>query len=323
MSSKGIWVYLEHENKEFEDVSLEILSRAQTLAKKVNEKVVGLILGTDPGNFGETAIKYGADEVIFLKSSAFEKYSTEYYTKSITDLIKAREPNIFLLGGTYNGRDLASRVAARLKTGLTANAISLDIDENLTMYAGVPGYGSKIIAEIVCTKNRPQMSTVRPGIFEKSMDETRKGKIEVIEPDLTNFVSRVRVIEQVKKEFVDISKSEFVTVAGNGVASNMDLATAFAKIAKTEIGVTRPLADRGLAPRDIQIGSTGISLKARLALVLGVSGAEHFVSGIANCKTVVAVDTDRNSNIFNYADYCVVADAMKLLPALIKEMSEQ
>lgn len=321
MSGKEIWVYLERDDDHFEDVSLEILGEARKLASKANEKVVAIILGSDPLDYSDTAIKYGADRVLFVKHDLLENYGTEAYTKSLSDLVKERRPNIFLVGASLNGRDLAARLAARLRTGLAANVVSLGIGEDGTLYSGVPGYGSKIIAQIVCVKNLPQMSTVRAGIFEKSkFDPQRKGEVEVIAPSLEETKNRVSVISRLQRQSKDISKSEKVVVAGNGVSMDVDMVDKFAKLMNADVGATRPMADRGIFPREIQIGSTGIALNSKIVVVLGSSGADHFVTGITNCKTIISVDIDPKSNIFDYSDYCVVGDASKILPELIKSM---
>lgn len=321
MSGSDIWVYLEREGSQFEEASLEILGAARRLADKYNHKVTGVILGSDSSDFGDDAISYGADDVIFIKHDKLEEYGTEMYTKSLTDVIKERKPDSFLASSTRNGRDLAARLAARLRTGLSANVVTLDMDEKGTLYSGVPGYGSKIIARIVCVKNKPQMSTIRAGIFQKGTpNKARKGKVEILNPNLDGVENGISVISRMTSETRDITGSERVIVAGNGVGDNIDLVKHFAEILNADIGVTRPIADRGMFPRDVQVGSTGISLKSKLAIVLGSSGSEHFITGIANCDTVISIDIDKNSDIFDYSDYCIVGDASKILQELISKM---
>ncbi len=313
------WVFVEHDKNEIEDVSLEIIGRINEIKNKVNVSITSIIFGENTMDLPEKLIKFGSDNVIFLKNKYFEEYDTENYVNSITPIIDERKPEIILIGATYSGRDFAGRLAARLKTGLAANAITLDIDENGTLYTGVPGYGGRFIAEIVNNKKRPQISTVRPGVFKKmEMDENRKGKIEIIEVSVNE--PRVKVKEKVRKEFRDISKSDFVVIIGNGAADKMDLAKRFAELVNADIGVTRPIADRGLAPRDIQIGSTGLSLSSKIAIILGSSGSEHFVSGIEKCGTVISIDINKDSNIFNYSDYCIVEDLSKILPIIVEKL---
>ncbi|MFP3318369.1 MAG: electron transfer flavoprotein subunit alpha/FixB family protein [Thermoplasmata archaeon] len=315
------WVYIEGEGSSIEDVSLEIIGRLNELKNDIDLKITGFYLGTNPGDLPRIAISYGVDHFIFLKSDLFSFYDSQAFVNGISDLVRERNPDIMLFGATYQGRDFAGRLAARLKTGLAANAISLKIDKNGLLYTGVPGYGGRFIAEIVNMKARPQISTVRQGIFKKmEMDESRSGEIEIVDVDLKGFNQKLRLLERKKLDIKDITKSERVVIIGNGAGNNLKPIEEFAKLIGADIGVTRPVADRGLAPRDIQVGSTGVSLNSKIAIIFGSSGSNHFVSGIERCKFVISVDIDKNSNIFNYSDYCVVADMFKLLPFLIRRM---
>ncbi len=313
------WVFIEHEKNEIEDVSLEIIGKLNEIRKRVDVSITSIIFGEDPLDLPEKLIKFGSDNVIFLKNKYFEEYDTENYVSSITSLVEERKPEIILIGATYRGRDFAGRLAARLKTGLAANAITLDIDDKGLLYTGVPGYGGRFIAEIINNRSMPQISTVRPGVFKKmEFNENRNGKIEIIDVNVNE--PRVKVKERVKKEFKDISKSDLVVIIGNGVVDKIDLAKKFAELVNADVGVTRPIADRGLAPRDIQIGSTGLSLSSKIAIILGSSGSEHFVSGIEKCGTVISIDINKDSNIFNYSDYCIVEDISKILPLMVEKL---
>lgn len=321
MKKAEIWVFLEHDGNNFEDVSLELLGAARNLADKFGHIVTGIILGQDASGLPEDAIRYGADHAILIKHELLNEYGTELFTKAVADLSGNRRPDILLVGATRNGRDLAARVAARLRTGLAANVVTLDIDGEGVLYSGVPGYGSKIIASILCTKNRPQMSTVRSGIFHaRNLDGKRKGEIEVVEPDLDGVKNRVKVMSRITEDSKDITGSAQVIVAGNGIARDMEKVEKLSEVTGADIGVTRPVADRGLFPREMQVGSTGISLKADHALILGSSGSEHFITGISNCKTVISIDTDPKSGIFDYSDYCIVGDASKIISEIIRKL---
>lgn len=321
MVASKIWVYLERDGQDFEESSIEILGAARDMADKYGHNVTGIILGNDVADLADTAVRYGADHVIFLKNKDLDPYGTELYTKALQDLVSERKPDSFLFGATNNGRDLAARLAARLRTGLAANVVTLDMNEEGTLYSGVPGFGSKVIARIVCVKNRPQMSTVRSGIFQKhTYDPDRKGKTEIVEPKLSGLKNAVSVMSRITKETKDITGSERVIIAGNGATTDINRVEKLAEILKADIGATRPMADKGLYPRDVQVGSTGISLKADYAIVLGSSGSEHFITGIANCKKVISIDINPNSDIFEYSDYCVVGDISKILPELIRKM---
>lgn len=315
------WVYVETDGNNIDDVSLEILGRLNEIKKDVDIEITGFSFGQEPGMIPEKIISHGSDNFIFLKNEQFSFYDTLVYVNGIEKLVRERKPDIILIGATYQGRDFAGRLAARMNTGLAANAITLNIDKNGILYTGVPGYGGRFIAEIVNTKAKPQISTVRQGIFKKmSPDSSRKGNVETVDINIDSINSRLKLVERIRKDVKDITKSERVVVIGNGAGNNFATIEEFARMINADIGVTRPVADKGLAPRDIQVGSTGVSLNSKIAIILGSSGSSHFVSGIERCKYVISIDTDSNSNIFNYSDYCVVGDMFKILPPLIKKL---
>lgn len=321
MAGSEVWVYLERDGQDFEEVSLEILGAARSMADRHDHRVTGIILGDEIADLADTAIRHGADRVIFLKSGKLDTYGTELYTHALHELVSNRKPDSFLFGATVNGRDLAARLAARLRTGLAANVVTLDMDGDGTLFSGVPGYGSKVIARIICVKNRPQMSTVRAGIFRKHpYDPERVGDRETVEVDLSGMENAVSVISRITRETKDITGSSRVIIAGNGASGEISNVKKLGQVLNADIGATRPMADKGLYPRDVQVGSTGISLKADYAIVLGSSGSEHFITGVANCKKVISIDIDPNSDIFEYSDYCVVGDISRILPEIIRKL---
>lgn len=320
MSRKEIWVFLERNEDGIEDVSLEILGKATELSSTSKYPVVAVMLGTPGKEETANAIKHGAKSVLVLKDEKLNEYSTDLYMKALYDEISRDLPEVLLLGATPYGRDLAGRLAARLKTGLTANAVTLTVDPDGTLTSGVPAYGGKILAEITCQKARPQMSTVRPGTFKMSFKETRKGDVNEVTPDLSKTKNRVSVIERKVSKLNDLTKSEITVIAGNGTHGDLTLSKELAEHIHADIGVTRPLADQGIVPRDLQVGSTGYSLRSKLAVVLGVSGSEHFTSGIRDCETVISIDTDEKSDIFGHTDYCFVGDISEILPLALKKL---
>lgn len=320
MKTKEIWVLIERTGDEIEEVSLEMLGKASEISKSSGYSVTGILMGTPERKVIDEAVRYGADSIIVLKHETLNEYSNDLYVKSLFDLVISEAPQALLIGATYYGRDLAGRLAARLKTGLTANAVNIEMDKDGILIFGVPAYGGKILAEIVCEKTRPQMSTVRPGTFNKIYDTERKGESREVVPDLSKVENRVKIVERKVSKSKDLSKSERTIVGGNGTDGNLELIQRLADLTNADIGVTRPLADRGLVPRELQVGSTGYSLKSKVALILGVSGSEHFTSGIKDCGTVISIDIDRNSEIFNHSDYCIVGDVSEIVPLVIKSL---
>ena len=320
MTSNDIWVFIERDGDEIEEVSLEILGKASEITKAFGYSLTGVLLGTPSEEVAEETIRYGADRVLLIEHEDLNAYSNDLYVKSLSDSIDKEMPNAFLIGATPYGRDLAGRLAARLRTGLTANAITMEMNEKGEVIFGVPAYGGKIVAEIVCEKARPQMSTVRPGTFNKIYDPKRKGKVNTIVPDLTKTHNRVKILERNVSKIKDLSKSERTIVGGNGTGGDITLVKRLAELTNCDIGVTRPLADKGLVPRDLQVGSTGYSLKSKIALILGVSGSEHFTSGIKDCGTVISIDLDEKSEIFNHSDYCIIGDVSEIVPLVIQKL---
>ena len=315
---RGFMVYLEHSEGKLERVSLELLGRARELAEGLSTDVTGVILGYDVGNLAEEAIQFGADRVLVADALALRQYTTEAFCNVLADVVRARKPEILLFGATHDGRDLAGRLAVRLKTGLTAHAVQIDIEPGTRLLVcGVPGFGGSIVARCKCPRSRPQMATVRPGIFPiPTRGSSRKGEIERVQANVGEV--RTRVIERSVATGADIARAEIVVIAGRGAAPYFDSVRKFADSIGSAVGVTRPLADRDFLSRDYQVGSTGVAITPKLAIVMGASGAAHFVSGIRGAETVISVNKDSEADITTNADYVVVDDLSRLLPALVK-----
>lgn len=321
----GIWAYVEHENSRVEDASLEILAKGRELAARIHERLTAIVIGKEEKKIASDAVSHGADHVILVNSPVLEQHRTEPYTKVLADLVRERRPNILLVGATRNGRDLAGRLAVRLGTGLTANVVRLDIEkETGLLLGGVPGFGGRILAMCKCPRDRPQMATVRPGIFKADKpDPARKADIEEVSPSIGENEIHTWIVDRKTSEFTDISQIKRLVIAGNGTGGDLSLVKELADLIDGGIGVTRPLADAGIISRDHQIGSTGLVVKPRIVLVLGVSGDAHFVSGIEQAETVVAINSDPEAEIFQYADYCLVDDLFKVVPSLIAQLKSR
>jgi len=316
---KGVWAYLEQSSGRFESVAYELLGKAQELSEKLSTNVTGVILGHNVSGLAEEAIQFGADQVLIADSPVLAQYTTEAFANTLGELAMQRKPEILLLGATHDGRDLAGRLAVRLNTGLTAHAVRVEIEHDTNLLVcGVPGFGGSIIAMCKCPKSRPQMATIRPGILPiPRRNPERKGTVEIVPVKQSEM--RTKVVERSVKEGIDITKAEIVVVAGRGAESCLDAVRKLADSMGGVIGVTRPLADKGLMPRDHQVGSTGYAVSPKVAIVFGASGAAHFVSGIRDAKTVITVNKDPEAAIHDYADYSVVDDVSSLLPLLISK----
>jgi electron transfer flavoprotein alpha subunit len=319
---KGLWVYLEQEQNRLLPVGLELLGKGRELAGELGESLTAIILGHGTGDLGREALRFGADKVLVADHALLEGYTTDGHAKVMAQLIEERKPNILLLGATYDGRDLAGRLAVRLRTGLTANATRLEVDrEQGLLLSAVPGFGGSILAIIKSESGRPQMSTVRPGIFAPlEPNDAREGQVEIVPVDLRPEDLRCRVLERSVLPREEVGSAQRTLVAGMGTGGDMTLLEELASLLDASIGVTRPLVDIGVAGREKQVGSTGISLRSKVAIVLGVSGASHFVSGLRDVGIVVAINTDEGAPIFDQADLCVVGDLFELLPPLIEKL---
>ena len=316
---KGIWGIIEQDSGVIEEASLERLSRARELADERGEEVSAVLLGDNVSDKASKLGRYGAHKVLVADHHILKHYTSDPYFTIISKLIEERKPDTILLTSTRNGRDLAGRLAVKFRTGLIAHVVSLDFDDEGYLVGKVPGFGGNIMAVVKCVKGKPQMATVTPGIF--SIKEfPGEAKVEQIDVDLDPEKIKTKIIEREIGEFKDISKSEKVVVAGMGTEGKLELVNELAELIGADIGVTRPLADMGLASRDIQVGSTGVILNGSLVIVLGASGAPHFVSGIKDVGTVISINKDPEAPIFEYTDYYFVGDIFEIIPLLIKKL---
>lgn len=321
---RGVWVWMEQEGGTLHPVGLELLGKGRSIADTLDEPLVALLMGSDVAKHAESLVERGADDVLVAQDEHLGTYLTDPYVKVLGDMAEARHPNVLLFGSTPNGRDLAGRLAIRLRTGLTANAVRLDVDRATGLVlGGVPGFGGSVVALIKCERARPQMATVRGGIFRPlAPDPSRRGRgrIERVNVSVGPAQLTCRILERSVVATEDISGVERVLVAGLGTGGDLRLVEEVATLLNAAIGVTRPLVDAGVAPREKQVGSTGIALRGKAALVLGVSGASHFTSGLKDVGTVVAVNTDPKAEIFEHADVCIVGDLSEVLAALRDEL---
>lgn len=319
-----VWVYLQSEDGDVADVSYEILGKAVELAETVDTGVTGVLAG-DPGDLdglGEAAIARGADAVVSIQHELLDTYRPETFAKAVGSAIEDGDPSMLLVPATHNGIDLAGRLAVRLDTGMNADVVRLEIDDDGNLVGGVPAFAGGILA-MVRALERPQMSTVRPGVFTAlDPDESRDGTVEVRDPDLTEDDVITEVLSREVGEGVNLPSADVVVCAGRGFDGDLELAENLVEALDATLGVTRPLCDEGLVSRDRQIGSTGYSLKADVAICAGISGDVYFTSGLDDVDTVIAVNNDPDEPIFDQADYCIEGDLFEVLPAVLDKLAE-
>ncbi len=321
--ARGVWVFLEQEEGKLESVSLELLGKGRELADALDCPLTGLLVGYALGDSPARAVACGADEVLVVEHPDLQVYTTEPFTSVVHHLALERKPDVLLLGATPNGRDLAGRLAVRLRTGLTADCTGLTIDPERRLLSGeVVGFGGGIVATILCPEHRPQMATVRPGIFaQPEPDLKRKGEIRALPASLDAADFRVHVLERSVSEEPDLTRAGIVVAVGRGARGDLELAQRLAGLLDAEIGGTRVAADLGWIPRARQIGQTGVVTQPKLVICCGISGAIHFTVGIDKAECVVAINTDPEAPIFEHADYCVTDDMFAVLACLAEQIA--
>ena len=322
--SKDICVYLEHTGSELASVSGELLSKGRELASQVGWSLSGIIIGQDISGLADQAFEYGADRVIIADDPKLTSFEVQAYTHVAYQIMVLYKPSVFLFGATMDGRDLAGRLAVRLRTGLNADCTGLELNEDSgVLICEVSGFGGGVLALIEMQEHRPQMATVRPGVFvQNKLASWSKGEVLRPELDLPDAVFRSRVLERSVGEEVDLTQTPVLVAGGRGIDGKFELLEELATLLGGDFGATRPPVDDGYIERERQIGQTGAMCKPDLAIVCGVSGAFHFVVGIQDAGTVIAINSDPEAPIFDYADYCIVADIHELLPGLIESLKQ-
>lgn len=318
-----IWVYLERQDHRLAGVSSELLSKGRELADTGGWPLIGLLIGGEGlEKLAQEAIRRGADEVWTCTDPQLETFNLEAYTASAYSAIAKGKPSILLLGATHDGRDLAGRLAVRLQTGLNADCTDLHLDtQRSVLVSDVTGFGGGIVAMLECPQRRPQMSTVRPGVFPPGEEnKKRKGKIVPVTPKLKKSDFQTQILEAAHVEGVDISGAEVLVCGGRGIEGDFVSMEKLAQIFKGEVGATRPPVDDGYIERARQVGQTGVVCRPKAALCFGISGAFHFIVGVQEADLVIAVNSDPEAPIFDYVDYGIVGDVKQIVPALIQAL---
>ncbi|PSL96951.1 electron transfer flavoprotein subunit alpha [Clostridium botulinum] len=325
---KGIWVFAEQREGKLQKVALELIGQGKELSKKLGVELTAVLLGYDIDNIPRQLISYGADKVLYVNNPLLKNYNTDGYTKVIYDLIQERKPEILLVGATYIGRDLAPRISSRLGTGLTADCTGLDIDNNTrNLLMTRPAFGGNLMATIICDSNRPQMSTVRPGVFQKlEKDANRDGSIENIKVNLKESDIKIKIKEIVKlaKEIEDISEAKILVSGGRGLGSpeGFKLLRELADLMRGAISGSRAVVDSGWIDKAYQVGQTGKTVRPNLYIACGISGAIQHLAGMQDSDYIIAINKDESAPIMQVADLSIVGDYKKILPSMIDEIKK-
>lgn len=318
--AKNIWVFCEQRDGQLQSVALELLGVARELAEKTGEKVNAILLGHNVTDKAAELIAHGADGVYVVDHENLEKFVTEPYAQAVTQIAKKYEPSVILFGATSIGRDLAPRLSARLKTGLTADCTKLEMDEEGNLFMTRPAFGGNLFATIICPDHRPQMSTVRPGVMKKlEADATRTGEVVVEEIEWNTSKFAVTVLEEVKsqKAEANIEEAKILVSCGRGV-KNLDSARELAGKLGGTLSASRTLVDAGIVDHARQVGQTGKTVRPEAYLAFGISGAIQHLAGMEESEFIVAVNTDKNAPIFKVANLGIVADAEAVFKNLNK-----
>ena len=323
---KGVWVFIEHDRGQVHTVSWELLGAGRILADKLGVTLHGVILGGPDehlDSFAQEAYTYGADGCYVMRDSVLKGYRNEPFTKGLTDLVNQFQPEIVLLGATTMGRDLAGSVATTLNTGLTADCTELNIDGTTRALAATrPTFGGSLLCTIMTLAYRPQMATVRPRVMPMPRrDDSRTGSITeatlgMVETDIVTKL--LDFIPDANRNTVNLAYADVIVSGGKGLKTpeNFKLVWNLAQVLGAEVGATRPVVQAGWVEAERQVGQTGKTVRPKLYIAAGISGAIQHRVGMEASDVIVAINTDPNAPIFDFAHFGIVGNALQVLPAL-------
>jgi len=334
---EGVLVFAEQDQGDLAEVSLELVCKARDLADRLGVGVGAFVGGNGISELPKTLISYGADVVFLADDPRLNHYTTLPYARAMVDLIRRQEPQIVLYGATPVGRDLAPRIASELRAGLTADCTDLQIGDHQKPNSDVkyenlllqirPAFGGNIIATIVSPDARPQMATVREGVMKmREADTSRDGDVVAVTPDIPEDLLVTEIVDRAKEEKSVNLKAAHVIVSGGagvGSAENFALIRELAHVLGGEVGASRAAVDGGFIDHDHQVGQTGTTVRPKLYIACGISGAVQHRAGMAESSKIVAINTDPNAPIFSIAHYAIVADLNDVIPKMIKAYKQK
>ena len=321
---KGVLVFVEQRDCHIQNVSLELIGKGKELADKLDAKVTAVVIGKGVKVLADTLAHYGADKVVVVEDDRLSRYMTEPYTKALYEVVEDEKPEIVLFGATSIGRDLAPRVSARVHTGLTADCTSLEIEEESKLLLMTrPAFGGNIMATIICTDFRPQMSTVRPGVMQKlEEDKSRTAEVKEFEVKFETEDFNIEILEEVveTKKKIKIEDAKILVSAGRGFGSkeNIVVAEELAKSLGATVSGSRAAVDSGWLEKDRQVGQTGKTVRPNLYFAIGISGAIQHLAGMEESDLIIAVNKNPDAPMFETADLGIVGDLNKVVPELTK-----
>lgn len=328
--TKDLWVFTEtKEDGSAKNVGLELLTPGVELAQKQGGKLVAVIIGSNIDKAIDEAKAHGAEEIIGVDSPEFKEYTTDAYVNAMYYLVEKYAPTTLLIGATPNGRDMGPRLSCRLETGLTADCTALAIDEETGNMAWTrPAFGGNLMATIICPEHRPQIGTVRPGVFKKR--EAAFGNAQVIKEDFHVAEEDIRtevleVIKEAAEELVDLEGADIIVTGGRGVGGPEGFETYIKPLADVlggVVGASRAAVDNGWIAHSHQVGQTGKTVSPKVYIACGVSGAIQHLAGMSGSDCIIAVNKDADAPIFDVADYGIIGNLTEVLPALTEEIKK-
>ena len=334
---KGVYVFAQQVDNIVNSIAFELIGKGKDLAADLGTAVTAVLVGSGVKGLADELAEYGADRVIVVDDPELKEYRTEPYAHALASVIQKYKPEIFLVGATAIGRDLGPRVSARIHTGLTADCTQLDIgDFPLNPIPGKeqkhnqllmtrPAFGGNTIATIACPDFRPQMATVRPGVMQKKERQAGvKANIEEFNPGFTPNHNYVEILEVVKavSETVDIMDAKILVSGGRGMgnAENFKILEDLAEVIGGTVSCSRAVVDAGWKPKDLQVGQTGKTVRPNVYFAIGISGAIQHLAGMEESDIIIAINKDDTAPIFDVADYGLVGDLNKIVPALTEKL---
>ena len=337
---KGVAIFAQQVDNKLSSIAFELIGKAHELAADLGTEVTAVVLGSGIANLADELGEYGADKVVVIDNKELETYRTEPYAQALAAYINEYKPEIMLVGATAIGRDLGPTVSARVATGLTADCTSLEIGDfplqpregqeqkHNQLLMTRPAFGGNTIATIACPDNRPQMATVRPGVMQKLEKQAgRKAEVINFKPELkenNRFVEILNVVKNVATT-VDIMDAKILVSGGRGVGSpeNFKLLDDLAEVLGGTVSCSRAVVDAGWKPKDLQVGQTGKTVRPNVYFAIGISGAIQHTAGMEESDIIIAINKDETAPIFDVADYGIVGDLNKIVPALTEALKAE
>ncbi len=323
---KGIVVYVDHVGSQIHPVTLELIGKARELAEKIDHPVYALFMGQNISREANEILHYGVDEVFVYDYTQLRNFRIEPYAAVFEDFVKKVYPSVILVGATTIGRSLAPRIASRLKTGLTADCTVLDIKENTDLVQIRPAFGGNIMAKIITPNHRPQMATVRYKVMDApERSEGICGRItrcDICGSKLNSGIEVLKVISKKKEE--SITDAKIIIAVGSAIKNSKEMAIAeeLAELLEGPVAGTRPMVEKGLIDPRKQIGLSGRTVKPKLIINLGISGAVQFIAGMNNSDFIFSINMDPEASIFNISHYSIVGNIFEVVPEIIKEIKK-